>query len=92
LNSRLNREVLEFERRVRDNTHILGGDDDVYEPPSIEEAQVHVLGGSGPAPASDESVEERRHRLLQAVTSRLKEEEGEESEISCGTAPASRIQ
>jgi len=95
LNSRLNREVLEFERRVRDGTHTLR-DDDVYEPPAtgIEpelEAQVHVLGGSGPAPASDESVEERRHRLLEAVMSRLEEQE-QEIEISCGTAPASRIQ
>lgn len=79
---------------MRDSTHILGGDDDVYEPPSIEpelEAQVHVLGGSGPAPASDESVEERRHRLLQAITSRIKDEK-EEIEISCGAAPASRTQ
>jgi WLM domain len=94
LNSRLNREVLEFERRVRYATHTLGDDGDVYERPSIEpelEAQVHVLGGSGPAPASDESVEERRHRLLEAIMSRLKEEE-QEIEVSCGTAPGSRTQ
>ncbi|KAI0285767.1 WLM-domain-containing protein [Russula aff. rugulosa BPL654] len=94
LESKLNREVLEFERRVRDATHTVGGDNDVYEPPSTEpelEAQVHVLGGSGRAPASDESVEERRRRLLQAIMNRVKEEE-EEIENSCGTGPASRAQ
>lgn len=93
LNSKLNREVLEFEQRVRDGTHTLRADDNVYEPPAIEpelEAHVHVLGGSGPAPASDESVEERRRRLLQASMRRLEEEE--EIEISCGTAPARRTQ
>jgi len=91
LNSKLNREVLEFERRVRDGTHTLTGDSSVYEPPDglHVEAQAHVLGGSGPAPESDESVDERRRRILEATMRRLKEEE-QEIENSCGTAPARR--
>jgi len=89
LNSKLNREVLEFERRVRDGTHTLTGDGSVYEPSPIgfeAEAQAHVLGGSGPASGSDESVDERRRRILEATMRRLKEEE-QEIENSCGTAP-----
>jgi len=92
LNSKLNREVLEFERRMRDGTRTLTGNAGVYERPPIEfrvEAQAHVLGGSGSAPESDESVEERRRRILEATMRRLKEEE-QEIENSCGTAPARR--
>ena len=67
-NFKLNHKVLlEFERRPCHSTHILGGGNDVYEPPSIKpesEAQVHVLEGSGLAPASDKSVEEHQRRLL----------------------------
>ena len=44
-----------------------------------------VLGGSEPGPASDESIEERRRRTLEATLSRLKEEETEDG---CGTVPA----
>ena len=36
---------------------------------------MHVLGGSGPVPASDESVEERQPKLLLVIMSRLKDEE-----------------
>jgi hypothetical protein len=56
------------------------GDGSVYEPPAVDletETQAHVLGGSGSVPASDESVKERRRRILQATLSRLKEEEEE---------------
>jgi len=92
LNSKLNREVAEFERRVRDGAHTLAGAEDVYEPvPGLEaaEVQAHVLGGSGPASSSDESVEERRRRVLDAAMNRLREEE-QEIEDSCGTAPANQ--
>ncbi|KAH9967177.1 WLM-domain-containing protein [Russula dissimulans] len=47
LNSKLNREVLEFEQRVRDGTHTLASEGSVYEPSptGLEvEAQAHVLG------------------------------------------------
>ncbi|KAI0255960.1 WLM-domain-containing protein [Lactifluus subvellereus] len=89
LNSKLNREVAEFERRARDGTRTLAGAEDVYEPVLGLEAEVqaHVLGGSGPAPSSDESVEERRRRVLHAAMNRLQEEE-QEIENSCGTAAA----
>jgi hypothetical protein len=63
----LNREVSEFERRVRDGTHTPMGDGSVYEPPAVDletETQADVLGGSGSVPASDESVKERRRRIL----------------------------
>jgi hypothetical protein len=91
LNSKLNQEVAEFERRVRDGTHTLASTEDVYEPVLGLEAEVqaHVLGGSGPAPASGESVEERRRRVLHAAMNRLQEEE-QEIENSCGTASANQ--
>ena len=41
----------------------------------LVEKQTNVLGGSGPVPASDESVEERRRRILEATLNLLKEEE-----------------
>ncbi|KAF7794989.1 hypothetical protein EIP86_006133 [Pleurotus ostreatoroseus] len=95
LNSRLNREVAEFERAAVDGTHQLGSFADAYQPSSeLEaEAQTYVLGGSdvhiaGSAPSGllrDESIEERRRRVLEATMSRLKKEE-EELEQSCGTA------
>jgi hypothetical protein len=59
----LNREVSEFERCV---SHPMG-DGSVYEPPAVDletETQADVLGGSGSVPASDESVKERRRRIL----------------------------
>jgi hypothetical protein len=73
---------------VRDGTHTLG-DDSTYEPSHVGPetgTQAHRLGGSGPVPASDESVEERRRRILQATLSRLEQEE-QEIENSCGTLP-----
>ncbi|KAI0272552.1 WLM domain-containing protein [Gloeopeniophorella convolvens] len=88
LNSRLNREVAEFERRTHENTHTLGDSEDSYEPSSeLEaEARAYVLGGTGTAPSASESTEERRRRVLQATMSRLRKEE-DEIEQSCGTAP-----
>ena len=47
-------------------------------------AQVHVLGGSGPAPASEGSVEERRRKLLLSIMSRFKEE-GQNSLCHCAS-------
>ncbi|KZV68009.1 WLM-domain-containing protein [Peniophora sp. CONT] len=86
LNSRLNREVAEYEQ----NTHILG-DTGGYHGAQSEleaEARAYVLGGSGAAPSVNESVEERRRRVLDATMNRLRKEE-EELEHSCGTAPSS---
>ncbi|KAI9450080.1 WLM domain-containing protein [Russula earlei] len=46
LNSELNREVLELERRVRDATHTLASDGNVYDPlPPDVEAQAHGCPG-----------------------------------------------
>ena len=90
LNSRLNREVAEFERAKRDGAHRLGGEvGDVYEREGelAAEAQSYVLGGSSasPGPILGESVEDRRRRVLEATMRRLQREE-EEVEMSCGTA------
>jgi len=83
-NFKLNREVLEFERRAHDGTHTLMGDSSAYERPpvglEVVETPAHVLGGSGPVPASDESVEERRRRILEATLNLLKVEEIEDSQ------------
>ena len=89
LNSRLNREVAEFERAKREGAHTLGGGGDVYEPErELEaEAQSFVLGGASasPRPVFGESPEDRRRRVLEATMRRLRREE-EEVEMSCGTA------
>ncbi|KAH8833168.1 WLM-domain-containing protein [Flagelloscypha sp. PMI_526] len=78
LNSRLNREVVEYEKSVSEGTHRLGE--------RLAEAQAHVLGGSaGQSIGLDESAEARRERILQATMARLKLEE-EQVENSCGTA------
>jgi hypothetical protein len=93
LNSKLNKEVAEFERSTSEGTHLMDSGD-VYEP-SLEhevEAHAHVLGGSGIASVSlNESREDRRRKVLEATMSRLRKEE-EELEQSCGTAgpPATR--
>ena len=86
LNSKLNKEVVEFERSASEGTHDLLGDGDVYEPSSELEAEahVHVLGGGGMS-SLDESREDRRRRVLEATMKRLRKEE-EELEQSCGTA------
>ncbi|KAF8075149.1 WLM-domain-containing protein [Lyophyllum atratum] len=91
LNSKLNREVAEFETAAAQGTHYLSGRGDVYEPSSELEAEahVHILGGgrtTGLGPAMDDSREERRRRVLEATMARLRKEE-EELEQSCGTRP-----
>ncbi|KAJ3555579.1 hypothetical protein NM688_g2499 [Phlebia brevispora] len=91
LNSRLNREVVEFERAAKEGAHRLSSYDDVYQPASNEleaEAQAYVLGGGALGSTlqdRNESIEERRKRLLEATMNRLRKEE-EELEQSCGTA------
>jgi hypothetical protein len=71
---------------------VLSGVADVYQPSSdLEaEARIQVLGSAGTTTYSpNESVEERRRRVLEATMTRLRKEE-EELEQSCGTAgPAS---
>lgn len=93
LNSKLNKEVAEFERAQRDGTHHLMHKGDVYEPSSEFEAEAHahVLGGGGgfSSFSLNESREERRRRMLDATMSRLRKEE-EELEQSCGTAGPSQ--
>ncbi|SJL13724.1 uncharacterized protein ARMOST_17172 [Armillaria ostoyae] len=93
LNSKLNKEVVEFERARGDGTHSLSGLEtyDAYEPSSeLEaEARMQVLGGSGSF-NRDESNEERRRRLLDATMARLRKEE-QEMEDSCGTAGPSSL-
>ncbi|TFK71666.1 WLM-domain-containing protein [Pluteus cervinus] len=84
LNSKLNREVAEYERAQDVGAHRLGGDvGDVYEPymPSAEleaqaraqaRAQAQVLGSGGRAAStSGDSAEERRQRILDATMKRL---------------------
>ncbi|KAI0036216.1 hypothetical protein K488DRAFT_41718 [Vararia minispora EC-137] len=83
LNPRFNREILEFEQ----NTHTLGGGGECQPSSELEaEARVYVLGESTMAPSANETVEERRRRMLDATMNRLRREE-EELELSCGTAP-----
>ncbi|EPQ56232.1 WLM-domain-containing protein [Gloeophyllum trabeum ATCC 11539] len=95
LNSKLNKEVAEYETSVSQGTHRLadawGG---IYEPSTgLEaEAHAHVLGGgvaSGRV-ASGDTPEERRRRVLEATMRRLQKEE-EELEQSCGTAGPSAM-
>ncbi|KAI6023767.1 WLM-domain-containing protein [Pisolithus microcarpus] len=70
LNSRLNKEVAEFEVAQAHGTHYLADVRGTYQPSSNEE---------------DEAlVHDRRRRALEAATSRLKKQE-EELEQSCGT-------
>ena len=88
LNSKLNREVAQYEASVRQGTHTFGSGG-TYEPGSADaemeaEATVHVLGGSSTASSVDLSREERRQRVLDATLNRLKAEEAE-IEDKCGT-------
>ncbi|KAG5653600.1 hypothetical protein H0H81_011972 [Sphagnurus paluster] len=93
LNSKLNREVAEFEQAAAQGTHTLMGGGDVYESSSelAAEAHVHILGGGSTlsygSDASNESPEERRQRVLDATMARLQKEE-EDLEKSCGTGSA----
>ncbi|CAE6487694.1 unnamed protein product [Rhizoctonia solani] len=81
LNSRLNREVAEYEQSVRAGSHTLsGGTPHGDRSANIErEAAVHafVLGGGTGSTAVNESREERRRRVLEATVSRLEQEEKE---------------
>ncbi|KAG6811551.1 hypothetical protein H0H92_006904 [Tricholoma furcatifolium] len=72
LNSKLNREVAEFEQAVARGTHYLSDSRDVYQPSSDLEAK------------ELEDREERRLRILNATMARLQKEE-EELEERCGT-------
>lgn len=90
LNSRLNKDVADFERAQREGAHTLSGTGDVYTPtaptPDLEsEAQAYILGGLSPAGPISDTREERRRRALDAAINRLRKEE-EELEQSCGTA------
>lgn len=85
LNSKLNREVANFDRSALEGTHYLSSHgSDMYEPSSglEQEAQSHVLGGTGSGSLAGESAEERRNRVLKATMTRLREED---IEHSCGT-------
>jgi hypothetical protein len=88
LNSKLNREVMEFERAKAVGTHRLAGGEDVYQPSSELEAEahVHILGGGGQYSGLvvEESREERRQKVLDATITRLQKLE-EEIENGCGT-------
>ncbi|KAF9038553.1 WLM-domain-containing protein [Panaeolus papilionaceus] len=88
LNSKLNREVAEFERSKVAGTHYLAGgpEYDVYQPSSELEAEAntYILGGSSSSNISYESQEDRRRRILEATMNRLRKEE-EDIEHSCGT-------
>ncbi|KAI0923512.1 hypothetical protein AcV5_009034 [Taiwanofungus camphoratus] len=96
LNSKLNREVAEYERVAEQGTHHLIGSDEAYLPSTELEAEAgaymvgggpQVLGGS--SVAVDESREERRKRVLEATMNRLRKEE-EELEQMCGTSGPSK--
>ncbi|KAJ3569210.1 hypothetical protein NP233_g5199 [Leucocoprinus birnbaumii] len=93
LNSKLNREVTQFERDQASGTHYLTSSADphgIYQPSSeLEaEARAYVLGGSSStastAALAGDSREDMRRRMLEATMSRLRKEE-EEIEMSCGT-------
>ncbi|KAH7335463.1 WLM domain-containing protein [Rhizoctonia solani] len=81
LNSRLNREVAEYEQSVKAGSNTLSGSmPHASSSANIErEATVRafVLGGESGSTLSNESREERRARVLQATMSRLEQEEKE---------------
>ena len=88
LNSKLNREVLEYERSVIEGARTLSGAPLSAttwgaSPEQEAESQAYVLGGSGGSSFED-SVEDRRQRILNATMNLLQKEE-EELEHSCGT-------
>ncbi|KAF8628726.1 hypothetical protein AX17_005948 [Amanita inopinata Kibby_2008] len=90
LNSKLNREVAEFELNATNGAHYLSDQaPDVYQSSTELEAEAHahILGGegSGSLPASQtETANERRQRILTATMNRLRKQE-EELEHQCGT-------
>lgn len=86
LNSKLNREVVDYERAQAAGTHHLS-EQDIYQPRSLEveaEAQTYLLGGSCTTTLAGDSRQDMRRRVLEATINRLKKEE-EELETSCGT-------
>ena len=85
LNSKLNREVADFEISVTEGTHYLSDPSDIYQPSAeLPVAHTHVLGGTGSGSSSGESAEERRSKVLEATMNRLLRIE-EDIEHSCGT-------
>ncbi|KAG6908892.1 hypothetical protein DXG01_002870 [Tephrocybe rancida] len=92
LNSKLNREVAEFEQAAKRGTHYFSRGGDAYQPSSELEAEAHsyILGGAASpsaVAALGDSREEMRLRVLEAAMARLRKEE-EELENSCGTGAA----
>jgi len=91
LNSKLNREVAEYERHIAMNTHSLLGTGAVYQPSSagdsdlIPETTAHVLGGSDDGGVSGDTPAARRARVLDATMKRLEAQE-KEIEDMCGSA------
>ncbi|KAG8715965.1 hypothetical protein FRC11_012110 [Ceratobasidium sp. 423] len=81
LNSRLNREVAEYEQSVRAGSHTLSGsmphDDRSANIEREAAVQAFVLGGGTDSAPASESHEERRRRVLGAAISRLEQEEKE---------------
>ncbi|KAJ3763799.1 WLM-domain-containing protein [Lentinula raphanica] len=73
LNSLLNREVAEYESRVKTGTNVLGYSGEVYEP-SVEDSCLQTVGGSESSAVSllEDSAEDRRRRILEAVEKRLR--------------------
>ena len=87
LNSKLNRELIHFERAQASGTHHFS-EQDIYQPPSPSEVEAethaYVLGGPSTAPLEGDSRQDMRRRMLEATMNRLRKEE-EELETSCGT-------
>ncbi|CAG7847900.1 SubName: Full=Uncharacterized protein {ECO:0000313/EMBL:CCA72615.1} [Serendipita indica DSM 11827] len=91
LNSRLNREVAEWEAHLKSNTHSMMGS--TYEPSSVGNEMMaeasavtaHVLGGSnGTTSSSALTAAERRAKVLEATMKRLQAEE-QQIEDMCGS-------
>jgi len=87
LDSRLNKEVTEYELSLARGTHRLA-DGDFYD--SESPAADHTLGGSSSSSLPEFAREERRQRVLAAALDRLRAEE-EELEQSCGTSGPARV-
>lgn len=93
MNSKLNREVAEYDQHLVANRHSLLGSGPIYQPSGstaeneqLAEATVHVLGrGEGATSLSNASTAaERRQQVLDATLRRLKIEE-KEIEDMCGS-------
>jgi len=87
LNSKLNRELIHFERAQASGAHHFS-EQDIYQPPSPSEVEAethaYVLGGPSTPPLEGDSRQDMRRRMLEATMNRLRKEE-EELETSCGT-------